>query len=93
MLAKTEAKGDHRGAIVALREVRECVGSLGEMLSRATAEAAGPITAWSNGELKAELSRRGEKPANIVIKFERVKDGKPCNCPCCTADRNDHFAV
>lgn len=35
LLAKAEKKGDNRGAIVALREVRECVESLGEMLSRA----------------------------------------------------------
>lgn len=35
LLAKTEADGDHRGSIVALREVRECIESLGEMLSRA----------------------------------------------------------
>ncbi len=41
LLAKTEAEGDHRGSIVALREVRECIGALGDMLSRA--EADGPI--------------------------------------------------
>jgi hypothetical protein len=35
LLAKMEAEGDLRGSIVALREVRECVESLGEMLSRA----------------------------------------------------------
>jgi hypothetical protein len=35
LLAKTEAEGDHRGAIVALREVRECLESLGDMLARA----------------------------------------------------------
>jgi hypothetical protein len=35
LLAKTENDGDHRGAIVALREVRECLESLGQMLSRA----------------------------------------------------------
>jgi hypothetical protein len=32
LLAKAEAEGDHRGAIVALREVRECLESLGELL-------------------------------------------------------------
>ena len=35
LLARTEADRDHRGSIVALREVRECIGSLGEMLLRA----------------------------------------------------------
>ena len=35
LLARTESEGDHRGAIVALREVRECIESLGEMLAKA----------------------------------------------------------
>jgi hypothetical protein len=43
LLAKTETDGDHRASIVALREVRECLESLGKMLSRAGAEAAIPI--------------------------------------------------
>jgi hypothetical protein len=37
LLAKTESEGDHRASIVALREVRECLESLGQMLSRAGA--------------------------------------------------------
>jgi len=37
LLSKTESEGDHRGSIVALREVRECQKSLGDMLSRADA--------------------------------------------------------
>ena len=35
LLAKMESEGDHRGSIVALREVRECIGTLGEMLAKA----------------------------------------------------------
>jgi len=35
LLARTESEGDHRASIVALREVRECIESLGEMLARA----------------------------------------------------------
>jgi hypothetical protein len=35
LLSKTESEGDHRGSIVALREVRECLESLGEMLAKA----------------------------------------------------------
>jgi hypothetical protein len=34
LLDKSESEGDHRGAIVALREVRECLESLGEMLAK-----------------------------------------------------------
>ena len=37
LLAKTESVDDHRGSIVALREVRECLESLGEMLEKAHA--------------------------------------------------------
>lgn len=43
LLAKMESEGDHRGSIVALREVRVCIGTLGEML--ATAETANKGTA------------------------------------------------
>jgi hypothetical protein len=43
LLGKMEAEGDHRGSVVALREVRECMESLGEMLARAEAlKSAGP---------------------------------------------------
>jgi hypothetical protein len=34
LLDKAESAGDHRCAIVALREVRECLEALGEMLAR-----------------------------------------------------------
>jgi len=84
LLAKTESEGDHRGVIVALREVRECLESLGETLSRAAAGGTDPLSQWTNDELKEELERRGEKITNIVIRFVRAKDGKPCDCPCCT---------
>ncbi len=89
LLAETEAEGDHRASIVALREVRECLESLGEMLSHAAPEGGGPLSQWSNDELRAELEQRGEKLTSIVIRFERAKDGKPCDCPCCTAARNE----
>jgi hypothetical protein len=89
LLSRTESEGDHRASIVALREVRECLESLGEMLSHAGPEGGGPLSQWSNDELRAELEQRGEKLNNIVIRFERVKDGKPCDCPCCTAERNE----
>lgn len=43
LLSKTESEGDHRGSIVALREVRECLESLGEMLAKADAANGGPV--------------------------------------------------
>ena len=43
LLDKMEKEGDHRGSVVALREVRECMESLDEMLARAEAlKNAGP---------------------------------------------------
>ena len=43
LLARTESEGDHRGSIVALREVRECLESLGEMLAKADAVNGEPV--------------------------------------------------
>ena len=43
LLARTESEGDNRGSIVALREVRECLKSLGEMLANADAANGGPV--------------------------------------------------
>jgi hypothetical protein len=43
ILARAEAEGDTRGSVVALREVREVLESIGAMLARAEAlKAAGP---------------------------------------------------
>jgi transposase len=42
LLANTEAQGDNRAAIIALREVRECLQSLGVILAKAKAEEALP---------------------------------------------------
>jgi hypothetical protein len=44
LLAKTESQGDHRASIVALREVRECLESLGEMLEKADASQGSRVT-------------------------------------------------
>ena len=41
LLGKMELEGDHRGSVVALREVRECMESLDDMLARAEALKAG----------------------------------------------------
>jgi hypothetical protein len=53
LLSKTESEGDHRASIVALREVRECLESLGGMLSHAGAERGGKLSQWSDDELRA----------------------------------------
>ncbi len=41
ILSKMEAEGDTRGSVIVLREVRECMESLDEMLARADALKAG----------------------------------------------------
>ena len=46
LLAKTESDGDHRASIVALREVRECLESLGSLLAKVGAgNSSGPTLA------------------------------------------------
>jgi hypothetical protein len=58
LLARTESEGDHRGAIVALREVRECLESLGEMLAKVP-------SSGGDGERKKMVIRfvgPGDKP-------------------------------
>src|SRR5215469_11422467 len=50
LLGRTESEGDHRGSIVALREVRECLESLGKILSRATEEGTAPLSERTRDE-------------------------------------------
>jgi hypothetical protein len=73
LLAKTESEGDHRASIVALREVRECLESLGEMLSQAGVEGASTRSQWTNEALRAELHRRDDF-TDIRIRFVRPGD-------------------
>jgi hypothetical protein len=71
LLARTESEGDHRGSIVALREVRECLESLGEMLAKA--ETSDPVqqgqydySVLSDEELdtlEALLAKAASRPA------------------------------
>lgn len=57
LLARMESEGDHRGSIVALREVRECLESLGAMLARAGALDSPKVTL----EQVLEAKRRAER--------------------------------
>jgi hypothetical protein len=50
ILGKMESEGDHRGSVVALREVRECMESLGDMLARAEA-----LKAADTGKIVVEV--------------------------------------
>jgi hypothetical protein len=53
LLARTESQGDHRASIVALREVRECLELLGEMLANAQ-----PVAGRPNLAQVLEAARR-----------------------------------
>src|SRR5712692_9128441 len=52
LLSKTESDGDYRGSIVALREVRECLKALDEMLANADA-----VNGGSMQDDRMDLSR------------------------------------
>jgi transposase len=55
LLSRTENEKDHRGSIVALREIRECLGTLGEMLEKAKEkESERPDSQWNFGALTNE---------------------------------------
>jgi len=64
LLARTEAEGDSRGAIVALREVRECLRSLGEMLSLAPNGI--DLTTIPDDLLREEAERRNLKLELVI---------------------------
>jgi hypothetical protein len=73
LLSKTESEGDHQGSIVALREVRECLESLGEMLAKEDTASGGSVqnehldyTVLSDEELwalEALLAKAANRPA------------------------------
>ena len=75
LLGKAEADGDVRGAIVALREARECVATLGDMLSRAaeTASAQDTMTVRVIHLGKAATHEWEELPAS----YAALLPGKP----------------
>jgi hypothetical protein len=74
LLGKMESEGDHRGSVVALREVRECLESQGEMLAKAR-NASGQIVihvVYDEAEIRNTTARVPEVPATAK-KGERGK--------------------
>jgi hypothetical protein len=65
LLGKMETEGDHRGSIVALREVRECVESIAVMVTRAAevAQEHQPMTITIQTIGEAPLHEWEELPA------------------------------
>jgi hypothetical protein len=77
LLGKTEADGDHRGSIVALREVRECIESLGDMLSKATEKAPEQNITWQIVEIgRAPTDEWEELPASYAALLPGQPKGK-----------------
>ena len=77
LLSRTESEGDHRASIVALREVRECLESLGGMLAKAGALAPPRVTLEQvlKAERRAGLAEPGEGDGTIRHTI-RFGDGK-----------------
>lgn len=66
LLDKAEAAGDLRGAIVALKEVRECLGSLGDMLAQAGQ------TQTPNVNVLVQMQAAAIKIADEIAAFQDV---------------------
>jgi hypothetical protein len=78
LLAKTESEGDHRASIVALREVRECLESLGMMLARAGASNGSRLAlqqvldarkraGLANTKITVRFVGPGDKPSETLV--------------------------
>ena len=67
LLDKTESEGDHRGSIVALREVRECLETLGAMLAR-------QLSVGHSGVVEHVLTERERREAEESIKTILAED-------------------
>jgi hypothetical protein len=85
LLARTESEGDHRGSIVALREVRECLKSLDEMLAKADTASGGlaqdehfDYSVLSDEELdtlEALIAKAAGRPARKPEALARIAKG------------------
>jgi hypothetical protein len=71
LLSKMEAEGDHRGSVVALREARECLETLGSLLSGANGVS---LASASDGDILAE-AERSKLPMGIT--FNVVETSAP----------------
>jgi hypothetical protein len=70
LLGKLEADRDHRGSVVALREVRECLEMLSNLLSRAGGVS---LADAPDGAILGEAQRRRLKmPVEIAVRFEEA---------------------
>jgi hypothetical protein len=69
ILGKLEAEGDHRGSVVALREIRESLETFGNLLSRADGVC---LADASDAEILLEAKRRKLRmPVDIRVVYDR----------------------
>lgn len=70
-----ESEGDHRGSVVALREARGCLETLGSLLSRADSGGLGHI---SDDAILVEAERRGLRlPVTFRVVYEETEPRNP----------------
>jgi hypothetical protein len=75
LLSRFEAEGDHRGSVVALREVRECLDMLGNLLSRAGGLS---LVDVPDAAILEEAKRRALKmPVDIRVVYDEVPIRNP----------------
>jgi hypothetical protein len=76
LLGKMESERDHRGSVVGLREVRQCLETLGEMLSLAPNGI--DLAAIPDDVLQAEAQRRNLKSEVVLrVVYDRVELSAP----------------
>jgi hypothetical protein len=75
LLGKLEAAGDHRGSLVALREVRECLETIGDLLSSAADFGLSDVP---DKAILFEARRRELKmPVNVRVVYDQVELRNP----------------
>lgn len=85
LLAKTESEGDHRASIVALREVRECLETLGEMLAKA-----GAVNQAEETRIVVRFVRPPERSALELLRPTNAAIVQKCPYDSGEADVNAH---
>ncbi len=76
LLGKLEAERDHRGAIVAVREIRGCLETLGEMLTKADA-----VNGGSAQAAHFDFSVLGDDELSTLEALVSKAQGRPAHKP------------
>jgi len=76
LLAKLESEGDHRGSIVALREVRECLNNLGVLFDKYRESEAAGVEKLSDAELDSRIKALLPQPSPPALPAPPLKVAK-----------------